>query len=213
MNSNYFSLLDGIERERHRIAKDLHDITLQNLSHLIHKIELSSLYIDKDPLQAKLELATVGQELRTVMDDMRTVVYNLHPITLDDLGLKVTMERMLHTINKNYKFSIESDIEDVSCENNLIAITILRLAQECCHNALKHSMGTKILVSLFTQNEKYILKISDNGIGFNESDIDKDDYHFGLSIMKENIFLLNGNMTVNSSKEGTIVEIEIPFSN
>lgn len=211
MNKNYFSLLDAIERERRRIAKDLHDISLQNLSHLIHKIELSSLYIDRDPVQAKLELATAEKELRHVIDDMRTIVYNLHPITLDDLGLKVTMERMIDTINKNYKFSIRSHIEDVSCENSVIAVSILRLTQECCYNAVKHSHGTEIFVSLSTDDEKYILKISDNGIGFKESDGDDTDYHFGLSIMKENIFLLNGKMSVDSSRKGTIVEIEIPF--
>ena len=65
----------------------MHDITLQNLSHLIHKIELGSIYIDKDPVKAKLEFATVEQELRQVINDMRTVIYNMYPVSLEDLGL------------------------------------------------------------------------------------------------------------------------------
>ena len=66
-----FSTLEIREKERQRIARDLHDITLQNLSHLIHKVELSSLYMDKDIVKAKLELATIEKELRQVIDDMK----------------------------------------------------------------------------------------------------------------------------------------------
>ena len=91
--NNILSILDVREIERQRIAKDLHDISLQNLSHLIHKIELSSIYVDKDPIKAKLELATVEKELRKIINEMRTVIYNMYPVTLEDLGLKITIEK------------------------------------------------------------------------------------------------------------------------
>lgn len=207
---NKFSVLDIKEKERQRIARDLHDVTLQNLSHLIHKVELTSLYIDKDVVKAKLELATIEKEIRKVIDDMRTIIYNLHPVTLDDLGLKATIEKIINVTNKNYKFFIETDIEDVSCENRILQITILRLVQECCYNALKHSNGNKLFVSLKFKNDKYILKISDNGTGFNEEEVDKKESHFGLCIMKERIDLLNGKININSSNSGTSIIIEIP---
>lgn len=98
---NNFYILDVREKERQRIAKDLHDITLQNLSHLIHKIELGSIYIDKDPVKAKLEFATVEQELRQVINDMRTVIYNMYPVSLEDLGLKTTIDKTLSLMEKN----------------------------------------------------------------------------------------------------------------
>lgn len=207
---NNFSILDVREKERQRIAKDLHDITLQNLSHLIHKIELSSIYIDKDPIKAKLELATAEQELRQTINDMRTVIYNMYPVSLEDLGLKITIEKMLSMTSKKYNFSIESDIDDVSCENRLILISILRLIQECSYNAVKHSQGNKLYISLKEKNRKIFLKIEDNGIGFAEDKINKCD-HFGLSMMKETIYLLDGNVKIDSSKNGTAIEIEIPF--
>ena len=102
MNSenNILSILDVIEIERQRIAKDLHDVSLQNLSHLIHKIELSSIYIDKDPIKAKLELATVEKELRSIINEIRTIIYNMYPVSLEDLGLKSTIEKVLGLINK-----------------------------------------------------------------------------------------------------------------
>ena len=69
------SVLDVQEKERQRIARDLHDSSLQNLTHLVHKVELSSLYIDQDPVKAKLELATVESGLRKVIDDIRNRLY------------------------------------------------------------------------------------------------------------------------------------------
>lgn len=208
---NTLSILDVLEIERQRIAKDLHDISLQNLSHLIHKIELSSIYIDTDPIKAKLELATVEKEVRQIINEMRTVIYNMYPISLEDLGLKITIEKTLNSINKDYRFSVETDIEDVSCENRILQVSILRLIQECCYNAIKHSKGDKIFVSLKCLENKCYLKIKDNGVGFNEQKIDKSGCHFGLSIMKETVYLLNGSINIKSSENGTIVEIEIPF--
>lgn len=206
-----FSVLDIKEKERQRIARDLHDVSLQNLAHLVHKVELSSMYIDKDPIQAKLELASIQQELRQVIDDMRTVVYNLHPMSLKDLGLKETIERMILMANKENKFFVETDIEDVSSENKSLILFLFRIIQECYNNAVKHSCGNQIFISLKTKNEKYIINVRDNGKGFDESKIEKKDRHFGLSIMKERVSLLNGEMSLKSSEEGTSISIEIPF--
>lgn len=76
------------EEERQRIARDLHDASLQNLAHLVHKIELGSLYIDKDPIQAKLELAAVSKNLKEIIEDIRNTIYDLRPMTFDVLVLK-----------------------------------------------------------------------------------------------------------------------------
>ena len=75
LHMKQLSVLDVQEKERQRIARDLHDSSLQNLTHLVHKVELSSLYIDQDPIKAKLELATVEQGLRKVIDDIRNRIY------------------------------------------------------------------------------------------------------------------------------------------
>lgn len=209
--NNILSILDAREIERKRIAKDLHDISLQNLSHLIHKIELSSIYIDTDPIKAKLELATIEKELRRIINEMRTVIYNTYPVSLDDLGLKITVEKSLSLMNKDYKFSVETDIEDVSCENRIIQFSLLRFIQECSYNAIKHSKGDKLFVSLKKNKNTYHLKIKDNGKGFHEQEVDKSDCHFGLSMMKETIKLLNGKIDINSTEHGTTIDIEIPL--
>ena len=140
-----FSVLDIKEKERQRIARDLHDVSLQNLAHLVHKVELSSLYIDKDPIRVKLELASIQQELKQVIDEMRTVVYNLHPMSLEDLGLKETIERMILMANKENKFFIETDIEDICSENKSLILFLFRIIQECYNNAVNIPVEIKYL--------------------------------------------------------------------
>ena len=198
------------EKERHRIARDIHDTTLQSLSHLIHKVELTSLYMERDIVKAKLELATIENGLRKAIEDTRTIIYNLHPVSLDDLGLKAVIEKSIHEINRNYHFFIETDIDNVSCENYNLQLTILRLLQECCLNALRHSKGNRLSISLKYKDDTYYLNVTDNGIGFDEKNIKKNDFHFGLDIMKERVQLLSGKININSSDNGTSVIIEIP---
>jgi two-component system sensor histidine kinase DegS len=92
-NDNGLSLLEAQEIERQRIARDLHDTTVQNLTSMVHKAELCIKLIDIDTVRAKLELNTMSNTIKTVINDMRGIIYNLKPMTLDDLGLTITVKR------------------------------------------------------------------------------------------------------------------------
>ena len=85
-------MMEMLETERKRIVSELHDTSLQNIAHLVHMIELASLYIDKDPARAKMELNSVSK-------DIRSTIFNLRPMTFDDLGLKASFERLLDFLN------------------------------------------------------------------------------------------------------------------
>lgn len=209
-----FSVLDVQEKERQRIARDLHDTSLQDLTHLIHQVELSSLYIDQDPLKAKLELASIESGLRKVIDDIRNRIYDLRPMTFDDLGLRETLLNFFSILNRDGQFEILSDIDDIEDqfsdeEKEISLIMIYRIIQEGVQNAVEHSKGNKIEVLLRDSDLSVFIKIQDNGIGFNLEEAEKKDRHFGLSVMKERVFLLGGEMKVDTER-GTIVSIEIP---
>lgn len=199
------------EEDRQRIARDLHDTSLQNLAHLIHKIELSSMYIDKDPIRAKLELSVVNKNLKEIIDEIRNTIFDLRPMSFDDLGLKATFERMICNINEDLAFKIETDIDDVSCDNDLILATIYRVVQECFSNAIKHSDGTKIIFKCKCINRKCVIDLIDDGKGFTDEDLKKNK-HFGISVMKERVNLLGGTIVMDSKKgNGTRIKIEIPL--
>ena len=208
------SILDAQEKERQRIARDLHDTSLQNLTHLIHKVELSSLYIDEDPVRAKLELATVEKGIREVIDDIRNNIFALRPMSVDDLGLKETIEKLLAVVNQDMRFRIITDIDEiplVNCDSSeyVRLISIYRIIQECVQNAIKHSDGNEIVVRLKDCGNMFQIVVWDNGSGFNVSEASKKDKHFGLSIIKERVIFLDGKIKIDLDN-GTIIEIEVP---
>lgn len=212
-----FSVLDVQEKERQRIARDLHDTSLQNLTHLVHKVELSSLYIDQDPIKAKLELATIATGLRKVIDDIRNRIYNLRPMPFDDLGLRNALLNLFSLINQDGHFEIIDDIDDIEdCfpeeEKEIPLIMIYRIIQECFYNAVEHSGGNRIEVSLKDKKDFFRIIVRDNGTGFDQEEAEKKERHFGLKVVQERVFLLNGKIEMYTEK-GTSIYIEIPKNN
>lgn len=205
------TVLNIQEEDRQRIARDLHDTSLQNLAHLIHKIELCSLYIDEDTIKAKLELSVVNNIIKKTIDEIRNIIFDLRPMTFDDLGLKAALERLLATLNENQKYFLESDIDDVSCENNLILVSIYRVVQECLNNIDKHADADKIFFSCKNHKGSCVITVQDDGKGF-DPERSPEGRHFGLSLMQERVRLINGSISISSKKnEGTCIKIEIPL--
>ena len=209
-------LLETVERERQRIARDLHDSTVQNLTSLVHKSELCIKLMDADPIRCKLELSSMNKILRDVINNDRKIIYDLRPMSFDDIGFDITVERLLDKIKQsngircNYKIVGESFVL-----NSVISLTLLRIIQESCSNSVKHGHATSIDVILEYSEDKIILTIQDNGEGFDTSlvpeTIRKDNSGFGISMMKERVFLLSGKIDIKSKKgNGCITQVEIP---
>lgn len=209
-------LLETVERERQRIARDLHDSTVQNLTSLVHKSELCIKLMDADPIRCKLELSSMNKILRDVINNDRKIIYDLRPMSFDDIGFDITVERLLDKIKQsngircNYKIVGESFVL-----KSVISLTLLRIIQESCSNSVKHGHATSIDVILEYSEDKIILTIQDNGEGFDTSlvpeTIRKDNSGFGISMMKERVFLLSGKIDIKSKKgNGCITQVEIP---
>lgn len=211
---NKLEILDVQEKERQRIARDLHDTSLQNLTHLVHKVELASIYIDRDTVQAKLELATINKGLKEVIEDIRNTIFDLRPMSFDDLGLKEAFERFFTVLKDNNK-SIDFDvnIDAFTCDNELMRIAIFRIVQEACVNAVEHSGGNKIKIRIAEEEKWCKIIIKDNGKGFTAEELsDKDNKNFGVAIMKERVNLLDGKINIYSVLGGgTEIRIEIPL--
>jgi len=206
-------VLDIQEKERQRIARDLHDTSLQNLAHLVHKIELSSLFIDQDPLRAKLELASINKNLRDVIEEIRETIFDLRPMHFDDLGLKESFERLFFKLKQaNSSIDIKYELDDIKCNNDLVLMTIFRIVQECCVNAIKHSGGNLLEISMKQKKDSFEVSIEDNGSGFDvEEVVQTKQNHFGLKVMQERVELLGGTLRMRSLVgEGTKIIFDIP---
>ena len=203
------------EMDRKRIANELHDTSIQDLTHIIHQIELAGFFIDVDPTKAKLELATINDEIRKIVKDIRNTIFDLRPMSFDDLGLSGAIENLIDVLQSRFVIDIQTNMNFEDNFDELKKLEIYRVIQECLTNSAKHANANTITLSICDKDNDLHIDISDDGIGFsdqdeNESDNDKQK-HYGLQIMKERVSILNGRCYINSIKnEGTRIEIILP---
>ena len=217
-------LLETQENERKRISRELHDSTVQNLTSLVHKTEFCSKLVDMDPIRCKLELNMMSKTLREIINDTRQMIYNLRPMSFDDIGLDVTIERALENANRAFDAAFENRKVNFTVEGEpysikpVIGITLLRIIQEGCSNAIRHGDASIIQVVLRYEKNKISVKIEDDGKGFEMSSVDRnsrdDNSGFGLSMMKERVYLLSGDISIESTIDcGTKIVVEVPIKN
>ena len=213
------TLLETQENERQRISRELHDYTVQNLTSLVHKTELCSKLVEMDPIRCKLELNIMTKTLREIIEDTRRMIYNLRPMSFDDIGLDITIERALDKLESSETKKIDFSVEGESYQiKPVIGITILRIIQEGCSNAIKHADSSLIHVLLKYEPDKIVVTIEDDGKGFDVEEVAaryKDDNSgFGLSMMKERVYLLGGNINIESNIDyGTKIIVDVPIRN
>jgi len=202
-------MLELQENDRSRIARDLHDITIQELVHIIQMTELCMKCLD-DPTRVKLELASIIQSLRDAIDDTRNIIYDLRPMSFDDIGFTEALIHMADDAMLITDFQIETDIDDFK-KCNLYKdhfISLYRIIVELVRNALYHSKGNKIKISVKKIDGVICVHVIDNGTGFDPNTSGKKT-SFGLQIVKNRLDLLNGKMRIKSNSNGTDIEIVI----
>jgi signal transduction histidine kinase len=151
-----FDLANEAERERKRIARDLHDQTLADLRNLMLKTD--KLPADNSDFRAEIE--SVSTEIRRICED-------LSPSVLENVGLVAALEFLLsHTI-ENYKFSAAENLEESLNFSPNAQMQIYRIAQEILSNIKRHSDADAVEMKIeLSADDEFILSISDNGTPF-----------------------------------------------
>lgn len=212
------ALLNSVEGERQRIARDLHDSTTQNLTALVHKAELCNKLLDSDPVRCRLELFSISNTLRDIIQDMRNLIYDLRPMSFDDIGFDTAIEQALNKFSQNHNIQCHfHSINKPYDMNRVVQITLLRVIQEACNNTVKYAEATQIEVTISYLDRHVVLSIMDDGKGF---DMDSsaftsksDNSGFGLSMMRERVYLLSGSITINSHPgEGCMIIVDVPVN-
>lgn len=207
------------EQERQRIARDIHDGPAQNMSNLIIKTEYCIRLLDKDIDLAKSEMQVLKDQIRLTINEMRGMIYNLRPMSIDDLGLIPTLERLVEKMSEEIGCKIE--LVTKSYDNPIlkeldeeIKLTLYRIAQEALNNIKKYASASMIRIEIVVEDDSIRLSIIDNGVGFNVGDVKlnlRDNKGFGLSMMRERANLLGTSISIVSEiGKGTIIEILVP---
>ena len=202
-------LIQVQERERARIARELHDDIGQRLS--LAACTLDTLENNLSECEVRSGLRQLKEEIFEVISAVHHVSHELHPARLQYLGFVPAMQGFCKEVGDRYRMDIEFKSEDVP--RSLapgISLGLLRVLQECLTNAMKHSGVTRVQVLLRGSKQQVNLTVSDLGVGFDVKAALTGD-GLGLTSMQERIRSLNGTLVVQSKPNvGTTIHACVP---
>jgi two-component system sensor histidine kinase UhpB len=214
LHSYIGAITSGQEEERRRLARELHDSTLQALIALNQRVQLAKLSPSDKPTEEML--ANIQTLLEQTMTDLRLFTRALRPIYLEDLGLVAALETLTQEVGQSAGTPVE--FRKSGPEHRLapeVELALYRLAQEALSNATRHSQATHIILSIAFSPEKVTLVVSDDGIGYAVPDNPAEfvsEGHFGLLGMHERVELIGGLLEIHSEPgKGTRVTVSVAF--
>lgn len=209
-NQNMAMLLELQENDRIRISRDLHDTTVQELVRIIQKIELCSKYLQRDPNQVILELASIKQSIRNTIEGARNIIYELRPMSFDDIGFAQAIQRLADDMMAITDFHIETSIElfEDCRDYQQEYISVYRVIAELVRNAIYHSEGNRIDITMKRDDKYIIVHVKDNGKGFDINEV-RGNGKFGLKIVENRLELMCGTISFKSDSNGTDAEVRI----
>jgi signal transduction histidine kinase len=210
---------EASERERTKIAGDLHDGVVQNLAGLAFALsaEASQIKAQSGALDGREELIelleTSASETRGAMKDLRTLIIDLAPPTLRREGLEAALLEVLREIKRkgtNTKLDLPPNLR---LRKDRAAL-IFRVAQEVLRNVAAHAQAKNVSVELTTEDASAVLCIQDDGKGFSEADIARrrSEGHLGTSAIVDLAEEAGGTLTIDSEPgRGTLVVLTLPI--
>lgn len=206
------SILNGQELERKRISVELHDGVGQMLTAL--KLNIEAVNSDNFDEGNRNKINNSRDLVREIIQEVRRVSYDLVPHALYDFGLESSVKTMLSKLPVKDDFEIEffSNIGDQRFEK-LIEIQMYRIVQEAVNNAIRHSLCTRIAITINYEQNELNIEIKDNGIGFERGSRKNDikvQEHNGINNMQMRAKALGANINIISSPTmGCTVKVEI----
>ena len=202
---NIIDQITQIEKERSRIATDLHD----DLGPLLAAVKMNINNLDFQEEDMRVVEKT-NHHLDDIISRLRAISFDLMPTSLIRKGLAVATQEFINYLNHTNGLEITHSIE---VNHNLTeeqSINLYRIIQEVIHNAIKHAEATQLQLAIASPPNKLVLTITDNGKGFNPRDT-KDAHGFGLRSLLNRAEMLDGEMFLQSeTAKGTKYTFEIP---
>ncbi|MGC1453963.1 MAG: HAMP domain-containing protein [Nitrospirota bacterium] len=208
-------LITSQEDERKRIARELHDESLQTLSAILMNIDMCLLHPE---MISPGKVTSMKETVMKVINEMSKVIQNLRPTVLDDLGFEAGIvwlaDRNLKDKNIRCYLNMSELVEErISPE---MQITLFRIIQETTMNIARHSEAENVFINIRMNKNKFTMIIEDDGVGFDPaSALENLQTGRGLGIrgMKERATQVNGELNICSTVgEGTIVQCSVPLT-
>jgi PAS domain S-box-containing protein len=197
------------EQERSEIGRELHDNVNQVLT-------TTKLYLDLSLSNPELKDDLIQKSSKNVIyviNEIRQLSRSLMDPSLGDLGLVDSIHDLIENINITRKLHVTlkagEELEDTLTENQ--KLTLFRIIQEALNNAIKHAKATKVFINLYQSKSNLLLKIKDDGVGFEPVSVKKGS---GLKNIQNRVYLANGTISIESTPgKGCNIEIKFPITN
>lgn len=208
------SLLEGQEKERRKIARELHDGLGQMLTALKFNIESLKGAPSK---KEKQNLEEIRNFMLDTIKEVRRISFNLMPSVLSDFGIIPAFKHLAEQVSKHSGIDIIFENNSaIQRLNKVVEINLYRILQEALNNAVKYAKANNVKLVLESNESSLILKIIDNGIGFNDKNVDKKNLISsgnGITNIQERTSIINGEFKIESTLgEGTSIYIVVPIN-
>lgn len=205
-------LIDAQDKERSRLAAELHDDFSQRVALLVLGLEEArgKLPLSNDDVEENLK--ELEESVVQLGDDLHSVSHRLHSYTLARLGLVSGVDRLCREFAEYQGVEINFSSEDVPTDvDRDVALCLFRIVQEALQNLKKHSGAARAQVNLHRVDDRLFLSVCDEGRGFDTTRI-ADDAGLGIASMQGRVRLLRGEFEIHSKPgEGTRIEVWVPL--
>lgn len=211
-------IIEMEENGRKSLVRDLHDIPTQTISSLTMRIRIIQRYMEAERFdEANSELGNIEEMAQRATEEIRHVLFKLRPLVLESQGLPAALQQLAEktqkTYNQNVAVRIAPNIERLLDEQ--AQGTIFYLVEEAVSNARKYAEADQINVALGEKNGVIILRIADNGKGFDLGSVTSNYVNrgsFGMVNMRERAEMLGGVLNIQSIPDkGTTITVQIPM--
>jgi signal transduction histidine kinase len=207
------------EEARKKLARDLHDGPTQSVAALAMRVNYARRLVSQNVDAAVAELVKIEELARRTTKEIRHMLFTLRPLVLESQGLIAALESMVDKMRETYDQNviIEADPEIIPQLEMGKQGVIFYIAEEAVNNARKHAQAKHIWVRLKTSvEERVLLEIEDDGVGFNVDLLSKD-YEsrgsLGMVNLQERTEMVNGALQIESAEgQGTKITVIIPIS-
>jgi signal transduction histidine kinase len=206
--ANILAEISVMEKERSRIAADLHD----ELGPVLSVIKFQVDYAIQSEQVERRELNKASEQLDEIIEKIREIANNLMPSALHRKGLIIALEEYISKVEGTGKLKIELEYPDGLDLVEYKAIHVYRTIQEVIHNCIKHAKAESMYIRLERKNGYLTILCRDNGTGFDYAKLSKESNRIGLSSLKNRTEIMGGSLVVESKPgKGSAFLFEIPI--
>lgn len=211
-------LISLLERDRHKLAMELHDQIGQSLTSVKMDVEMLAKRIQGADRESLEQISGIEKRIAASIREVKNICHGLRPSTLDTIGLIPSIQMLVDDIGKHKGVKAETYIKNLPSRlEPEKEITIYRVVQEALNNIAKHANAGNIFINLIVRNNVVSLSIEDDGVGFDPEGVlqknkEEEKGALGILIMKERVAQHKGEFYIESQVDkGTILLVEVPI--